>query len=462
LTHPADAIAVRLAPSTLAHVLHVPYTYFPDAVGGTETYVAGLAEALRSYGVYSAIAAPGDLDAAYLHDDVPVFRYSTERCGDLSRAYGAPDPRAAQSFRAVIARLRPRIVHLHALTAGVSTQLVDAARDIGAKVLLTYHTPTVSCARGTMMWMGRAPCDGKLDGRRCTLCTLQQHRVPPLLRDTIARIPRVLGDALGHARLTGGAFTALRLSSLIGAAHWRFADLANKVDCIVVPCLWVCEVLRRNGVPESKLVPCRQGVSRHPGAPASMQSDSECRDVPGKLLLGYFGRLDPTKGVDIVVEALRRAPQALVRFEIYGVRQPGCEAYAAKLERAATSDPRISLLPALPPDAVGQAMGRCGLVVTPSRLLETGPLVVLEAFAAGTPVLGARLGGIAELVSEEVDGLLVPPEDPSAWASAITALAKAPERVARLRAGVRPPRTMDDVAHDMARLYRTLLVDEGR
>ena len=179
------------------------------------------------------------------------------------------------------------------------------------------------------------------------------------------------------------------------------------------------------------------------------------------LRLGYFGRLDPTKGVDIVVDALRRVSNASVRFEIYGIRQPGCEAYAATLDRAAATDPRIVFLPALPPEAVGEAMRRCDLVVVPSRWLETGPLVVLEAFAAGTPVLGTRLGGIAELVSDQVDGLLIPPEDPGAWASAIAALAAAPERVARLRAGIGPPRTMDDVARDMAALYKTLLGDAG-
>ena len=100
-------------------------------------------------------------------------------------------------------------------------------------------------------------------------------------------------------------------------------------------------------------------------------------------------------------------------------------------------------------------------MVVPSRWLETGPLVVLEAFAAGTPVLGARLGGIAELVSDRVDGVLMPPEDPGAWASAIAAIAAAPEQVARLRAGIIPPRTLDDVARDMAGLYRTLLADAG-
>lgn len=440
-------------------MLHVPFTYFSDAVGGTEVYVAGLAEALRAYGVHSAIAAPGEVDDTYLHDDVPIFRFATESGADLDRAYGAPDPRAAQSFLALIAHLRPRIVHLHAHTAAVSVRLVDASHETGSKVVLTYHTPTVSCARGTMMWMGRAPCDGTLDRRRCTRCTLADHGVPPVFRAAIARMPQAVGDALGRAGLAGGAFTALRLASLIGAGHRRFADLARQADRIVAPCTWVCEVLRRNGVPEEKLVLCRQGLSRRHGSWAALQSDAESRDAPGELLLGYFGRLDRTKGVDIVVEALRRAPNASVRFEIYGIRQPGCEGYAAQLERAAAKDPRIALRPALMPGAVGEAMRRCDLVVVPSRWLETGPLVVLEAFAAGTPVLGARLGGIAELVSDQVDGLLIPPEDPGAWASAIAALAAAPERVARLCAGIRPPRTMDDVARDMAGLYRTLLAD---
>ena len=274
----ADAVPARIATAASADVLHVPYTYFPDAVGGTEVYVAGLAETLRPFGVHSAIAAPGEVDDTYLHDDVPVFRFATERDADLDRAYGAPDLRAAQSFRALIARLRPRIVHLHAHTAAVSVRLVDAAHEAGAKVVLTYHTPTVSCARGTMMWMGRAPCDGKLDRRRCTLCTLAQHGVPPLFRDAIARTPQAIGDALGRAGLSGGAFTALRLASLIGAGHRRFAELARKVDRIVAPCRWVGEVLRRNGVPENKLVLCRQGLCRHPGRQALPQSNP---DMPG-------------------------------------------------------------------------------------------------------------------------------------------------------------------------------------
>src|SRR5262249_6140863 len=166
---------------------------------------------------------------------------------------------------------------------------------------------------------------------------------------------------------------------------------------------------------------------------------------------------DPTKGVDLLIEAVRRAPAANVRLAVYGVRQPGSEGLATQLEKAAADDPRISMQPVLRREAGVDAMGTFNFVVVPPGWLETGPLVVLESFAAGTPVLGARLGGIAELVTEGVDGVLVTPDDPAAWSSAITELAGNPNRALRLRAGVRPPRGMDDVAAEMVTLYRQCL-----
>jgi glycosyltransferase involved in cell wall biosynthesis len=92
----------------------------------------------------------------------------------------------------------------------------------------------------------------------------------------------------------------------------------------------------------------------------------------------------------------------------------------------------------------------------PSRWLETGPLVVLEAFAAGTPVLGMDRGGIAELVHDGSNGLLVGSEAPEAWRDAILRVLEHPELLERLQAGVRAPRTMDQVAAEMSALYQGL------
>ena len=100
------------------------------------------------------------------------------------------------------------------------------------------------------------------------------------------------------------------------------------------------------------------------------------------------------------------------------------------------------------------ALAQHDVLAVPSQCLETGPLVVLEAFAAGTPVIGANLGGIAELVTDGVDGLLV---EPAAWATTLQRCATDRDLLPRLRAGIRPPRTMATVADEMLALYETAL-----
>jgi glycosyltransferase involved in cell wall biosynthesis len=82
-------------------------------------------------------------------------------------------------------------------------------------------------------------------------------------------------------------------------------------------------------------------------------------------------------------------------------------------------------------------------------------LVVLEAKAAGLAIIGSRLGGIAELIREPDDGMLVSPGDVETWVAAITTM------IANRKLNRRAPaptqiRTMRDVADDMATVYRSL------
>jgi glycosyltransferase involved in cell wall biosynthesis len=130
--------------------------------------------------------------------------------------------------------------------------------------------------------------------------------------------------------------------------------------------------------------------------------------------------------------------------------------YLAELHAAAAGDDRIRILPALPARDVISTMGRYDVTLVPSQGYETGPLVVLESFAAGVPVVGSALGGIAELVRDGIDGLLLPTGSVAAWRDALARLASSATERARLRAGVRPARTVAQAANEMAVLYRRL------
>jgi glycosyltransferase involved in cell wall biosynthesis len=268
-------------------------------------------------------------------------------------------------------------------------------------------------------------------------------------------VPPRLGRGIVNSVPAGDVVTALRMSELAADFHARFRSLMQKIDCVVAVCQWAMDALIANGVHRSKLVLCRQGVAGAPVLCGYARTPSR-RDTNNRpLQLSYFGRIDPAKGLDIVIEALNRIPNVPVILNVHGILQPGSELYAANLKSAAGRS--VYFRDALAPDAVSDAMAASDFIVVPSRCLETGPLVVYEAFAAGTPVVGACLGGIAELVTDEVDGVLVGSNDSQTWAQIISGLAADRPRVERIKSGVRPPRTMANVADEMASHYQSLL-----
>jgi len=441
-------------------VLHVPYGFYPDAVGGTEIYVEALALELQSHGVESIIAAPGDENVAYDHQGIPVRRYKVQPAlQDLRDLYSEGDADAARSFGGILSREQPDIVHLHAFSRGASLRVVRAAKAHDSKVIFTYHTPTVTCQRGTMMKWGEESCHGIMDLHTCSRCTLQGllrstfHRTAAkTLAHLVGSLSPSVGSRLGQLNLSGGAWTALRMTELLRLRHQTVTSIFTEVDRVVAVCEWVRDVLLRNGVPPDKIALCRQGVyetaeQNSPNPPKYVNPNS-C------LTIIFLGRLDPTKGVDILIQALRRIPDARLQLHIYGVAQSesGRE-YGQYLRTLAASDKRIDFHAPVPVTKVASTLRQCDVLAVPSQWLETGPLVVLEAFAANVPVLGSRLGGIAELVRNGFDGILVEASNIDEWAATLKRLSQEMSLVERLKANIRPPRTMANVAEDMLKIY---------
>jgi glycosyltransferase involved in cell wall biosynthesis len=175
------------------------------------------------------------------------------------------------------------------------------------------------------------------------------------------------------------------------------------------------------------------------------------------LRVAFLGRTDPTKGPDTLIRALRSRPRLDVQLDLYGIVQGAAgHGYFDELRRLAAGDSRVNFRPAAPADEVVALLRNYHLLAVPSRWLETGPLVVLEAFAAGRPVLGSKLGGVAELIRDGQDGLLVEAGNVPAWAEAFGRLAGDRGLLKRLQSEVNPPRRMSEVAAEMKSLYRRL------
>ncbi len=438
-------------------VLHLPYTYFPEPSGGTEVYVADLVRELRALDVSGAIAyASPESARRYEWDHVPVHRVQLKRPRSLDAFYGAADRAIVAEYLRVATEERPDVIHLHAYTPTLNGAVARALRTAGFRVVATYHTPTVTCQRGTLLRFGHVVCDGVMLVARCSACVLQKSGVPRPAADLLALLPPAAGDVLGVIGGQHGVWAAPRMSSLMRSRIRDTRAFLDAAEVVVAPTEWVRRLLIANAVSPAKITLSGQGVSASAPRQPIAANPSTRSNAPLRLVL--LGRLDPAKGIDVVLSALSTVPELHVTVDVFGDSR-GDSSYSAALRAAVDLDARVRLLPPIPREEVVEQLRDYDAMLVPSQGLETGPLVVLEAQAAGLPVIGSRLGGTEDRVEHDVNGWLVEPRSPSAWAAALREIERDRARLVRWRAGIGVPRTMRDVAAEMAAVYHALLGD---
>ena len=174
----------------------------------------------------------------------------------------------------------------------------------------------------------------------------------------------------------------------------------------------------------------------------------------------FIGRLHRRKGVDVLLGALARTPaDGAVQLVVAG---SGDE--RAALERLASELGIVERV-----RFVGRVEGATKLfllqnalfTVMPSREWEAFPLVVLESYAAGKPIVGTAIVGIADLIEEGKTGMLVPEEDPAALARAMRELFENPDRAQAMgesAMGVAQQYSWESIAARHIALYEELRV----
>lgn len=445
-------------------IIHLPFCFHPDPMGGTEIYVEALARELTKQGITNIIAAPAVANQSYIYNHIPVRRFAiSPQVKHLKEIYGQGDELGAMEFSKILDAEQPDIIHLHAFTRGVSLRLVRLAKSRGIPVIFTYHTPTVSCQRGTLLRWGNQVCDGKIQLSQCTACTLQGLGVSKSIAQTISNLPPIVGATLTQINLSGGIWTALQMGELVNCRAEAFQSLMLEADHIIAVCNWVRDVLILNQVPEGKITVIRQGLSQELppdlGKPYRLSS-REGKGSNQPLRLVFFGRVDPTKGIDILIQAFVAHPQLNATLDIYGICQSTPDnSYQGEIQRLSGNDYRINWKTPVSVAQVVNTMKNYDLLAVPSQWLETGPMVVLEAFAAGIPVIGSNLGGIGELVEHHVNGILVEAGCIEAWGQQLQFLCENREQLYQLQSGITPPPTMEMVAEKMKLIYGSLGVE---
>ena len=293
---------------------------------------------------------------------------------------------SVEALRRLIAEHRPDIAHFHNTFPQISPAAYGACREAGVPVVQTLHNYRMFCANGLLNRGGVA----------CESC-LGRAPLPALLHGCY-RDSRV-----ATAGMLVGSVAASRAPHLPDAG--RPVHRADRIRAAT---------LHR---------------ARHPRRAPGRSRQFACPTIPASGRGGggyalYVGRLTAEKGVRTFIRAWRRTRGIPLRIA-------GDGELRATLEREACDLP-IEFLGRVAPERVIELMQAAEMLVVPSECYEGFPRVVVEAFATGTPIVAADLGGLGELVDERA-GIKFVSRDVNALANAVTRLWRAPALREKLR-----------------------------
>jgi glycosyltransferase involved in cell wall biosynthesis len=213
--------------------------------------------------------------------------------------------------------------------------------------------------------------------------------------------------------LRGGdvpGFDAKNLAALHAITNPLTALIWRNARAVVGNSAGLCQ-LAQNFMPGLAVPEIPNGVDTARFFPSARPSGTTCE-------LLFVGRLAPQKGVDILLNALARIPKGWrLRIAGDGPERERLSALAATLGL----EGRVDFLGWTQRDALPELYRSADVFVFPSYD-EGMPNVVLEALASGLPIVATRIAGNDQLVAEGENGTLVPPGDPSAFASALMPL----------------------------------------
>lgn len=263
-----------------------------------------------------------------------------------------------RKFRHLLSDFKPDVVHLNNIHTQLSPVIAEIAHKRGIKVVWTLHDYKLLCPRYDCL---------QNDLTVCEECFTNKNKV------------------LEHRCMKNS-----RIASIIAykeATTWNTKRLEACTNVFVCPSSFMAEKMKQGGFDTSKLkVLC------------NFIDTTKCHRNDGYTKDEYYcfiGRLSHEKGADTLIDAANR-----LKFKLVVV---GDGPLRGELEKKAADN--ISFVGFKQWNEIKCIVGKARFTVIPSEWYENNPLSVIEAQCLGTPVLGARIGGIPELINEGVSGM---------------------------------------------------------
>ena len=277
------------------------------------------------------------------------------------------DIRMAKIFEHYLDEIDPNIVHIGHLSH-LSIQIVNVIHKKNIPIVFTLHDFWMMCIRGQLIRDDYSLCEGP-NIKKCKECNMKYFTSEVEAEQEIK----------------------IWLKTL--------SEVNQKIDLFIAPSQFLRNKYLEYGIPVEKVIHTDYGFDIE-------TIKSGMRTISDKIRFGYLGRVIPVKGIALLIDSFNEIDHSIAELNIYG-KLPNSANYL----KNRCSNTAIHFKGGYNHNEISKVLSEIDVLVVPSIWYENSPLVIHEAFIAKIPIIASNIGGIAELVTHEKNGLLVEPRN---------------------------------------------------
>lgn len=323
--------------------------------GGDCIYMLNLEQLLKEHGHDVAVFAmdyPENLETPWKK----YFPTNMSKLMAFTRPFGSNEVK--KRFTQLLNEFQPDIVHLNNIHTQLSPIIAELSKKRGIKVIWTLHDYKLLCPRYDCLCNGNNICELCFSGNK-----------------TYCKANKCMKNST--------------LASLIGyyeAIKWNRKRLEKCTDTFICPSKFMVQKMMQGGFDKEKLLPLCNFIDT---------TKCQQKNLEKENYYCFIGRLSHEKGVKTLINAANQLP--------YKLKIIGDGPLYEELKKIAHSN--IEFLGFKQWNEIKDLVSKARFSVIPSEWYENNPLSVIEALCLGTPILGANIGGIPELIEDEETGM---------------------------------------------------------
>ncbi|MHA1249353.1 MAG: glycosyltransferase family 4 protein [Candidatus Helarchaeota archaeon] len=349
------------------NVLHVIHGFPPEYMAGSEVYTYNLCKELSNnhkITVFYRITNPfiskykiqkskfNDIDVIKIN--MPIMTHN------FKKRY--LNPEIDNIFEEILLEISPDIVHVSHLNY-LSMTFINILKRNNFPIIYTLHDYWLMCPRGQLITPDFSRCP-QIDFKKCGEC------------------------------LSNYFWTTENASKMMAERNEYMKKICKYIDLFIAPSKFLQNKFIEWGLEPDKIIYSDYGFN-------TKYFENFERKPSDKIRFGYTGRLIPTKGVHLLIEAFNQLKIGNVILKIYGRENDN-----TKYLKSLIKNNNIEFKGAYNNWEIDKVLSEIDVLIVPSLWYENSPLVIHEAFLAKIPVITSDLGGMRELVQHQKNGLL--------------------------------------------------------